>query len=185
MKAATLTIAAGTLLAVAPVFAQDASGTVEEAVVATVEASEPVEVETVAEAVQPVERLLPPNTQLQLASDSEISSKKVELGDKFTFSVVADVVENGVVVIPRDSKAVGEITWKTGRAVGGKSGKFEVSFQTISIRGTDYAMSGTHRQEGKGNTVAAIFATWLISGRSAVMTVGQTVTAFTGEPIPY
>lgn len=185
MKSAAFSIAAGTLLAAAPVFAQDATETVEEVAVEAVEAIEPAAVEAVAEVAQPVERMLPSSTQLQLASDSEISSKKVEVGDKFTFSVVADVMENGTVAIPRGSKATGEITWKTGKAVGGKSGKFEVTFQTLSINGKDYALSGTHRQEGKGNTVAAVFATWLVSGRSAVMTEGQTVTALTAEAIPY
>jgi hypothetical protein len=42
-----------------------------------------------------------------------------------------------------------------------------------------------HRQEGKGNTVAAVLATWIVSGRSAVMLPGQLVNAFTAEPISY
>ena len=113
------------------------------------------------------------------------SSDLVEVGDKFNFSVVNDVLENGMVAIPRGSKVEGTITWKTGKAVGGKSGKFEVTFNKINVRDTDYAMRGVHRQEGKGNTVAAVFATWLVSGRSAVMQPGQFVNAFTVDSIPY
>lgn len=202
MKFSAIIIAANLLLAAGSAFAQEAEQP-DSAV--TAEA-----VETpVAEAVQPetptsdpisasaatgvsetasrqlVARLLPASTPLEIASDGEISSKKIEVDDKFTFSVVADVLEYGEVVVPRGSKVTATVSWKTGRAIGGKSGKFELTFTSINVRGVDYAMSGTHRQEGKGNTVAAVFATWLVSGRSAVMTPGQTVTALTGEPIPY
>ncbi|WP_066556702.1 hypothetical protein [Croceicoccus bisphenolivorans] len=142
------------------------------------------ESEAVAPDVVPA-RTLPSSTLITIASDSEISSKKIELGDVFTFSVVEDVSENGEVVIPRGSKADAEVTFKTGRAIGGKSGKFELTFAKLHIGETEYALSGTHRQEGKGNTAAAVLASWLISGRSAVMLEGQTVTALTAEPIPY
>ena len=93
--------------------------------------------------------------------------------------------EGGVVAVPRGSKVTATVTWKTGKAVGGKSGKFELSFDSINVRGKDYKMRGTHRREGKGNTVAAVFATWLVSGRSAVMIEGQNVTMYTDEAIPY
>lgn len=136
-------------------------------------------------AAAPTSRALPASTMVQIASDTEISSKKIEVGQKFPFFVTADVVENGVTVIPRGAKVESTVTFKTGKAVGGKSGKFELSFDKINVGGKDYAMRGTHRQEGKGNTVAAVFATWLVSGRSAVMLPGQTVQAFTNEAIPY
>ncbi|WP_340265406.1 hypothetical protein [Sphingobium mellinum] len=133
----------------------------------------------------PVVRTLPASTLVSITPDAEISSKKVEVGEKVSFSVVNDVLDGGAVAIPRGSKVNGTITWKTGKAVGGKSGKFEVNFDSVTVGGRSYAMRGTHRQEGKGNTVAAVFATWLVSGRSAVMIPGQFVNAFTAEPITY
>ena len=114
-----------------------------------------------------------------------ISSKRVEVGDKFNFAVVNDVVENGVTVIPRNTPVQGEITWKTGRAIGGKSGKFEVSFKTLTTPSGAYRLRGKHRQEGRGNTVGALLGSILISGRSAVMEPGQMVNVFTDEPIYY
>lgn len=132
-----------------------------------------------------VMRSLPASTMISIASDTEISSKKIEKGDKFPFFVTADIAENGVVVIPRGTKAEATVTFKTGKAIGGKSGKFELSFDKLMLNGKQYALRGTHRQEGKGNTVAAVFGSMLVSGRSAVMLPGQTVTAFTNEPISY
>lgn len=138
-----------------------------------------------ATAPQAVSRALPASTLISVTPDAEISSKHVEVGQKVGFSVVNDINDEGVVVIPRGSQVVATVTWKTGKAVGGKSGKFEVTFEKVNVRGRDYAMRGVHRQEGKGNTVAAVFATWLVSGRSAVMQPGQFVNAFTAEAIPY
>jgi hypothetical protein len=120
---------------------------------------------------------VPSGTLVQVTPMQEITSKKVEVGDKFTFQVVADVVENGTVAIPRGSQAIGEIIWKTGRAIGGKSGKFEIEFRSVSVNGKEIALTGKHRQEGRGNTVGALLGSIIISGRSAVMTPGQIVTA--------
>ena len=138
-----------------------------------------------ATAPQAVSRALPASTLISITPDAEISSKHVEVGQKVGFSVVNDIADGGVVAIPRGSQVVATVTWKTGKAVGGKSGKFEVTFEKVNVRGRDYAMRGVHRQEGKGNTVAAVFATWLVSGRSAVMQPGQFVNAFTAEAILY
>jgi hypothetical protein len=120
---------------------------------------------------------VPSGTLVQVTPMQEISSKKVEVGDKFNFQVVADVVENGAIAIPRGSQAVGEIIWKTGRAIGGKSGKFEIEFKSVTVNGQEIALTGKHRQEGKGNTTGALLGSIWISGRSAVMTPGQIVTA--------
>lgn len=137
------------------------------------------------QAVTPATRVMPANTLITVTPTSEITSKHVKVGDKVNFTTIGDVTEQGTVVIPRGSMVTGEITFKTGKAVGGKSGKFEVAFRTVQVRGQDYPLTGVHRQEGKGNTVAAVFASLIISGRSAVMLVGQEAKAFTGAQIPY
>lgn len=133
----------------------------------------------------PVARNLPASTVIKIVPVEEISSKRIEVGQQVHFVTVGDVTENGEVAIPRGSTVTGTVTYKTGKAIGGKSGKFELSFDTVSVRGQNYRLRGTHRQEGKGNTVAAVFASVLISGRSAVMLPGQEVNAFTAEQIPY
>ncbi len=176
MNIAIVTVSAALCLAASPLHAQEA---------APAETAAPAPKAAEAPAAEPVARVLPASTQVSITSDSEITSKKVEVGDKFLFTVVNDVEEAGTVAIPRGSKVEATVTWKTGRAVGGKSGKFELGFDKITVRGADYKVRGTHRQEGKGNTVAAVFATWLVSGRSAVMIPGQMVTVFTDQPIPY
>lgn len=130
-------------------------------------------------------RTMPANTLITVTPVDEISSKRVKVGDKVRFATIGDTTENGVVVIARGAVVMGEITFKTGKAIGGKSGKFEVSFRTVTVGGVEYPLTGIHRQEGRGNTAAALLGSMLVSGRSAVMQPGQEARAFTAAPIPY
>ena len=127
--------------------------------------------------------LLPADSIVQVTPVADITSKKMKEGDQAMFRTVTDVAQSGVVVIPRGSPVTGKIIWRTGKGIGGKSAKFEVEFTTVNVAGKSYAMKGKHRQEGRGNTVAALLGSMLISGRSAVMTQGQIVNAFTAADI--
>lgn len=120
-------------------------------------------------------------TMVAVTPMSEIASSKVKVGDTFEFTVVNDVMEGGVVAIPRGSKALGAIKWKTGKAIGGKSGKFEIEFKQVTVNGKVIPLNGIHRQEGRGNTVGAVFGSIWISGRSAIMSPGQVVNALVAE----
>ena len=134
---------------------------------------------------QPGRFLLPAGTMLVVTPAQEISSKHIEEGQQVLFRTVDDVIEGGKVVIRRGSPVTGTITWKTGRAIGGKSGKFEVTFNTVKVQGQSYTLTGMHRQEGRGNSVGALLGSMVISGRSAVMLPGDLVNVFTGQDIVY
>lgn len=127
--------------------------------------------------------VMPAGTMLVVTASQEISSKHIEVGQQHRFQVVNDIVEGGKVVIPRGSPVTATVSWKTGRAVGGKSGKFELTFDSVSVRGRPYGLTGQHRQEGRGNSVGALLGSMVISGRSAVMLPGQLVNVFTSEPV--
>lgn len=120
-------------------------------------------------------------TLIAVTPMTEIASSKVKVGDSFEFTVTSDIVENGMVAVPRGSKVLGLVKWKTGKAIGGKSGKFEIEFKQLNVNGKLVPLSGIHRQEGKGNTVGALFGSIWISGRSAIMTPGQVVNAMVAE----
>jgi len=131
------------------------------------------------------QRFLAGGTQVSLAAVQELSSKHIKQGDHYKFTVVNDVVDHGTVVIPRGSIADGVVSMKTGRAIGGKSGKFDITFASVTANGVTFPLMGTHRQEGKGNTVGALLGSIWISGTSAVMLPGQTVTAMIKEQTAY
>jgi hypothetical protein len=134
---------------------------------------------------QPGSFIMSAGTMLVVTPTSEISSKQIEEGQRVMFQVVHDVVEGSRVVVRRGSRVTGTVTWKTGRAIGGKSGKFEITFNSVDVGGRLHLLTGVHRQEGRGNSVGALLGSMVISGRSAVMLPGQLVNVFTSEPVVY
>ncbi|WP_336981329.1 hypothetical protein [Altererythrobacter fulvus] len=127
--------------------------------------------------------ILPVNTLVLVTPAEEITSKKMKEGTTREFLVVEDVVQDGAVIIPRGSPVTATVTWRTGKGIVGKSAKFELSFDRVRVNGRDFALRGAHRQEGRGNTAGALLGSMIITGRSAVMPVGQVVNVFTKEPI--
>lgn len=128
--------------------------------------------------------VLPANTVVPLIASDEISSINMKVGDTHQVQVATDIVEGGKVVIPRGASVACVVTYRTGKGIGGKSAKFEMSFSTVTVGGKAYKLKGKVRQEGRGNTVGALLGSIIITGKSAVITPGQTMTAITDEPIP-
>lgn len=128
--------------------------------------------------------VLPQDTVIQVAAVEDISSINMKVGDSHQLQIAADVAQSGVVVIPRGAPVKATVTYRTGKGIGGKSAKFELSFDSVTVRGQSYALKGKHRQEGRGNTVGALLGSMIITGKSAVITSGQLMNAFTAVPIP-
>ena len=136
---------------------------------------------------------LPANSEVLLRMNQTVTTKgrTWKEGDTFALSVVHDVMQDGYVVIPAGSRAVGRITWLTSKGAFGKSGKMDVELEYVEVRGTRIALDGTYRQEGEGNTVATIggvlaagiFAGF-ITGRSGTIPQGRELMAHTEQAIP-
>lgn len=99
-------------------------------------------------------------------------------------------MQDGYVVIPKGTRGEGTVTWMTNKGAFGKSGKMEVSFDWLELGGRRVALTGSHRQEGEGNTgatvgtavAAGVFAAF-VTGRSASIINGQQLRARTAEPL--
>lgn len=187
MKYAYRALFAGALMTgvCMPAFAQD----VPAAEVA--QAAEPAVTATPVAATE-TRNTLPANTEVLLSMNDELSSKRVEEGDKFRLTVVHDVLSGDHVVIPRGTGAVGEVVWKTGKGAFGKSGKMEIELRYIDLNGRSIPVTGKYRQEGEGNTVATVagvaavgvFAVF-ITGKSARIPQGRELKAYTRDPLPF
>ena len=135
---------------------------------------------------------LPARTEIVLSLNEQLSSRTHDDGDTFGLTVVQDVVHDGHVVIPRGTRAVGQVTWQTGTGAFGKSGKMEVSFRYVDLHGRRIPLDGMHRQEGEGNTAATIGAVLgagvvgglLVRGRRALIQEGREFTARIVDAIP-
>ena len=130
---------------------------------------------------------LPANTEVILRLTDELTSKgnANKVGQVFRLVVAYDVKVQGRTVIPSGTMATGEVTKRTGKGVFGKSGKLEVEMRNIDLNGQRIAVVGSYKQEGEGNTMAAVGAVVLaagllfVTGKSAVIPRGREFTAYT------
>lgn len=135
---------------------------------------------------------LPANTEVLLSMNEDLTTKggRIEIGHKFDLTVVHDVRVDNAIVIPRGSPAVGEVTWKTGKGVFGKSGKMDIELRYVEVNGRSIPVTGKYRQEGEGNTLAAVGAVFLsapllfVTGKSAKIPRGRELVARTKDAIP-
>lgn len=132
---------------------------------------------------------VPANLAVTVRMNSELNTSRNREGETFYATVANDVVHNGFVVIPRGSRAVGTITWLTKKGMFGKSGKMDISIDTIEIGSNRIATVGTFRQEGEGNTVATVGAVivapvigFFVTGRSGVIPSGRELEVHTRDP---
>lgn len=135
--------------------------------------------------------LLPANTEVMVTLNSEVSSKKAKVGDRFDVSVARDVMLGNYIVIPRGTRGNGVVTYRTGKGAFGKSAKMEIEIRSITLNGREIPLSGKFRQEGQGNTGATVGAavavgvfSAFVTGRSAVFEQGRELRTFTVESLP-
>ena len=135
--------------------------------------------------------VLPSNTEVTVTPNSDVSSKKMKEGNRFSISTVYDVMLDGFIVIPRGTRGEGEVTWRTGKGAFGKSAKMDIELRWLDIGGRRLNIEGKHRQEGEGNTAATLgtiaavgpFAAF-VTGKSALIPRGAQLIAHTIEPLP-
>lgn len=133
---------------------------------------------------------LPVNTEIWVVVNQEVNSKAVKTGAKFPLSVSRDVMIGNYVVIPKGTKADGQITYRTGKGAFGKSAKMEFDLVDVDLGGRLIPVTGHYRIEGQGNTgatVGAVVAVGVfgafVTGRSAVVPQGTEYRAYTKEQV--
>ena len=138
------------------------------------------------------EVVLPANSEVVLTMNTAVSSKSHRLGEKFSLTVAQDVRANGMTVIPRGTRAVAQVTRRTGKGGFGKSGKMDFTFRYLDLNGQQIPIEGRHHPAGDsrtGATVGAVVAAglvggMLVKGKSAKIEYGREFTARTLEAIP-
>jgi hypothetical protein len=182
MKTIHTALLAGAALLLVPTagFAQD------------VPVAQPAVVEAQAMAPMAAEVVLPANSEVVLTMNETISSRSHRLGEKFSLTVAQDVKADGMTVIPRGTRAVAQITRRTGKGGFGKSGKMDFTFRYIDYNGQQIPIEGRHHQAGEGRGGAAVGAMvaaglvggMMVKGKSAKIEYGREFTVRTVEAIP-
>ena len=139
-------------------------------------------------AAQQKELYVSAGTPLVVSNNTRITTKshQIEVGDRFYLTTVYDVVVDGIVAIPKGSAVVAQVTWRTGKGIFGKSGKFDFEMRHVDVRGQLIPLAGKFRQKGSGNTAATsgvaiaglatgvgIIGGFFITGKSAEILPGQ------------
>ena len=131
---------------------------------------------------------LPANSEIWVSPNAEVNSKKIKQGEKFDMSVSRDVVLGNYVVIPRGTRAIGQISYRTGKGAFGKSAKLEFEVVDVDLGGRLIPVKGHYRIEGQGNTGAAVGAVVavgvfgaFVTGHSATVAQGTEYKAYTTD----
>jgi hypothetical protein len=134
---------------------------------------------------------LPANTEVWFAPNAEVNSKRIKQGEKFDMTVTRDVTLGDYVVIPRGTKGIGQVGYRTGKGAFGKSAKMEFDIVDIELGGSLIPVTGHYRIEGQGNTGATVGAvvavgvfSAFVTGHSAVVAQGTEYKAFTTGRLP-
>lgn len=132
-------------------------------------------------------------TSVPLKTLTELTTKgkKLRVGDRFNLEVSEPVMVDGVTVIPVGSPATGEITSVRNKGMWGKSGAIEVRMLYATVNGRQIRLSGATDDKGVTGTAGVVGAVVLLpvagfflTGTSAVIPAGSSITGFVQEDVP-
>jgi hypothetical protein len=135
---------------------------------------------------------LPAGTTVLVSLNDELATISNQIGDRFGVTVVQDVTQDGVVVIPKGTQGRGQITFLTKKGSFGKPGILGIALQHLDLNGEKFLLDGRYREEGGNNNAAAaatMFAVGigaiLVKGKSSAIPQGRELKARTGEDINF
>jgi hypothetical protein len=130
-------------------------------------------------------------TSVALRTMTALNSRHSRVGERFNLEVAEPVRVNGHIVVPIGARAVGEITRVIKKGAFGKSGKLETRLLYAMVGDQQVRLDGQSREAGAGGTaatvgvaVAAGIFSAFVTGKSADIPPGSTMTGFTAEDLP-
>ena len=131
-------------------------------------------------------------TAIQFRSLSALTSALMAPGDLFELEVVDDVLLNGEPIIPRGSRAVGEMVEVRPKAHWGRSGGILASLVSVRINGRVVPLAGTLHAAGDSVGVGGVSNAgpflspfgYFVSGTSATIPAGTLILGVTSANLP-
>lgn len=142
----------------------------------------------------PQQSILRAGVEVPLLTREELTTKRKQLrvGQRFQMEVAANVVSNGVTVIPAGTPAIGEITEVRNKGMWGKSGYINARIVSLRLGDRHIRMAGTFDDKGvtgTGGVIAAVafvpIAGFFTTGTSAMIASGSSVKGFLDEDIAF
>ena len=134
--------------------------------------------------VEPQTNVLREGTQITLRVTKEMSSKKNKAGQRVELRVANDVLVNNVIVLPKGTRAFGDLTLAKKSGAFGRAGRLGARLLYIENGTTNIPITGNFDDKGKSGTAATVAVAVLagvfsafVKGKNAVLAVDTEVTA--------
>ncbi|MDE2404119.1 MAG: hypothetical protein KGM17_05320 [Sphingomonadales bacterium] len=127
--------------------------------------------------------ILPAGMDIAITPDEALSSKWLKTGDSITFTTLNPVIAEGAVLIPRGTHGVGTVVYARKTGAFGRSGKLDVSFQALTLKGFRIPLEGRYSTKGEGNAGAVIGAWAAIGVLGGAVVHGHSARVEDGEAL--
>ena len=131
-------------------------------------------------------------TAVPMQTLQPLSSKRARQGQRFDLEVAKEVRVDGMLVIPRGARGVGEVSRVVEKGMMGKPGKLEVRVMYVEVGGARIRLDGRARDKGASGAAGVVILTPLVGltsaafvkGKSAVIPAGSTLEGLVYQDVP-
>ena len=125
---------------------------------------------------------VPAGTPIRFATESVIDSRTVQQGQRFTLIVTEDVAVGDRIVLPKGTRAVGEVEAVTGKGMFGQAGSLVLRPLFVELSGRRINLEGVFERRGKEQVGGAAVTTVITGGLGLIIT-GKSATLPAGSPL--
>ena len=130
-------------------------------------------------------------TPVPMTTLAPLSSRRARQGQRFNLEVMDDVRVDGLLVIPKGARGIGEVSRVVTKGMMGKPGKIEVRVLYVEVGGSRIRLDGKARDKGASGAAPVVLAAPLIglsaaffTGKSAVLPAGSAIEGIVFQDVP-
>lgn len=131
---------------------------------------------------------IPDGTEVSLILSETLTSKKHVKGDLFKLTIAEDLFVDGVLMLPKGTVAIGEITRAETKAAFGVAGKLEARLLYAELPNSTLRLTGRIGNKGKSGTTETVLTyaaigsiAFVVTGKSAEIPQGTELLARIGQ----
>ena len=125
---------------------------------------------------------VPAGTPVRFVTESVIDSRTVKQGQRFSLIVTEPVAVGDRIILPKGSRAVGEVEAVTGKGMFGQAGSLVLRPLFVELSGQRINLEGVFEQRGKKQVGGAAVTTVITGGLGLIIT-GKSATLPAGSPL--
>ena len=130
-------------------------------------------------------------TRVPMKTVQPLSSKRAHQGQRFDLEVSEDIRVEGMLVIPKGARGVGEVSRAVPKGMMGRAGKLAVRVLFVEVGGQRIRLDGVAEDKGKSGAAPVALAAPLIgvssaffTGTSARIPAGAAINGYVFKDVP-